>query len=210
MVTAKVIAGGVSLVLSWVLLICGLASWHWIWDVPLIWVGLEAGEFRGFESGSFHGGLVLLGFAIVLSWRAILAFFPFGVSGRKGLVELGLVSVLAQLVVLVSVVWSSQPSSESNAQFLSGLLWLWVVAKVLIVGREVAGGWRQKRRFDGWVWGNVAGWLIGLFFCVTFQEWLTEFLGCPDSVSLPFCLVLMPVGSPLVAARLLSDNRHKP
>ncbi len=211
MAFGKLAAAGFSLGLSWMILLGGVGAWHWFWNVPPFWVALEAAGFEGFANGSIKGALVLLGFAVILSWRGMMLMFPLGAAGRRGFVELGLVHAIVQFALLFPVLfWAAKPLSATGAWWLAGLLWAWTVSEAAFVVRELAIAWRRRGISGSWVQVNMAVWLFGLVFCLRFEAWLSGFLSCPRSISLPLCLVLMPLASPLGSSRMLGNNRHEP
>ena len=207
-VVSKLWASAFSLALAWGGLVIGMVIWYWIWDVPPLWNVLEKEMLHRFKPGMLPSVLILIVFAIVLSWRAMMMMFPYGLSNRRGALILGLAGAFAQVALLSSIAtWHARPLSSDLRMVVTVMAWSWLLLKVLIVLILWA---KTKRRPNGIAYpGSVAlvAWALFAIFGYWQLEWLAEFLTCPPSVLLPAVLVLMPLASQSIAPSLVGLNR---
>ena len=208
-VISKLWAAAISLALGWLELLVGMLGWYWIWDVPPIWVVLENEMSSLIEPGMVPSLAVLTMFAVAVSWRSMMMLFTFGMSDRKYAVILGFAAAILQTFVLSTIAtWWVRPVSDDLRLVVLAVVWSWLGFKILLtifsVSRTVRGGAGVGGIF---VFSGVA-WLLVTFFGYLQLEWLGAFLSCPRSVLLPGLLVLMPLASTSLAARVVASNRH--
>lgn len=210
MVIAKIKTAMVSLFVSWVIVLLGVGFWYWIWQVPLPWVALKGAQYGGFESGEPLPFFILIALAMILSWRSLTVLLWLGLLGRRGALELGLVSIFVQVGVLVSAAtWDSRPAHPSFIWMIVALIWMWLAVKVFL---GVTNLWRlgnARSTIRGFLVAYGLCWGAGTLFAIGTAGWLGRFLACPSFIMFPLMVCLMPFGSVFAALTTGSLNRHR-
>jgi hypothetical protein len=210
MVIAKLNAAVVSLFVSWGVVLLGVCFWYWVWQVPLPWLALKGAQYQGFESGEPLPFFILISLAVILSWRSMTVLLWLGLLGTKGALEFGLVSIFAQVGVLVSVgTWASRPTYPGFVWMIVASIWLWFAVKVFL---GVVTLWRLgtlRSKIRSFLLGYGLCWGIGTLFAIGFSVWLGRFLECPTFVVLPLMVCLMPFGNVFASLITGSLNRHR-
>jgi hypothetical protein len=210
MVIAKMKAAMVSLCLSWVIVLLGACFWSWIWEVVPPWLALKGAQYRGFESGGPLPFFILIVLAMILSWRSLTILLWLGLLGRRGALEFGLVSIFAQVAVLISVgTWESRPVHPGFVWMMVSAIWLWLALKVFLCVVALLRLGKSRSKLRSFLLGYGLCWVVGTSFAMGVASWLGRFLGCPSFIVLPLMVCLMPLGSVFASLITGSLNRHR-